>query len=125
MDSSGQQETVFSARGVTRVYDMGEVQVHALRGIDLELYRGEFVVMLGASGCRSEVGSRLISTWGMASLPSRLSTVGSVFSAVSEGLAAIASATLSGASTSRSGSGVASSAEIASIVRINCPTLIS
>jgi putative ABC transport system ATP-binding protein len=29
---------------------MGEVEVHALRSVDLELYRGEFVVMLGPSG---------------------------------------------------------------------------
>lgn len=43
-------ETVFRARKVTKVYDMGEVQVHALRGIDLELYAGELVVLLGASG---------------------------------------------------------------------------
>ncbi len=41
---------VFQTRGLTKVYDMGEVQVHALRGIDLELYAGELVVMLGASG---------------------------------------------------------------------------
>jgi putative ABC transport system ATP-binding protein len=27
---------------------MGEVEVHALRGIDLDLYEGEFVVLLGA-----------------------------------------------------------------------------
>lgn len=43
-------DIVFETRGLTKVYDMGEVQVHALRGIDLELYRSEFVVFLGPSG---------------------------------------------------------------------------
>jgi putative ABC transport system ATP-binding protein len=43
-------EAVFETRGVTKVYDMGETQVHALRGIDLELYAGELVVLLGPSG---------------------------------------------------------------------------
>ncbi len=38
---------VFQARGVTKVYDMGEVQVHALRGVDLELFPAELVVLLG------------------------------------------------------------------------------
>jgi putative ABC transport system ATP-binding protein len=41
---------VFSARGVTKVYDMGEVRVHALRGADLDLYPGEMLVLLGPSG---------------------------------------------------------------------------
>lgn len=45
-----ERETVFEIRGVTKVYDMGEVHVHALRGIDLDLYAGELVVLLGASG---------------------------------------------------------------------------
>lgn len=44
------EHVVFHAHGITKVYQMGEVQVHALRGIDLDLYRGEFAVLLGASG---------------------------------------------------------------------------
>jgi len=41
---------VFHVHDVTKVYQMGEVQVHALRGVDLDLYQGEFTVLLGASG---------------------------------------------------------------------------
>lgn len=41
---------VFQTRGLTKIYKMGEVEVPALRGIDLELYSGELVVLLGASG---------------------------------------------------------------------------
>ena len=43
-------ETVFQVRGLTKVYHMGEVDVHALRGVDLELIAGELMVLLGPSG---------------------------------------------------------------------------
>lgn len=44
------QSAVFSAKQVTKVYHMGEVDIHALRGVDLDLFEGELVVLLGPSG---------------------------------------------------------------------------
>ncbi len=45
-----ERETVFRTHELTRVFRMGDVEIHALRGVDMALYAGEFVVLLGASG---------------------------------------------------------------------------
>jgi putative ABC transport system ATP-binding protein len=44
------KETVFEVRDLTKIYRMGEVEVHALRGVHMELYSGELIVLLGPSG---------------------------------------------------------------------------
>lgn len=43
-------EIVFRTEGVTKVYDTGELKVHALAGVDLQLFAGELTVLLGPSG---------------------------------------------------------------------------
>jgi putative ABC transport system ATP-binding protein len=49
-ESTHKETIVFRARGITKVYDMGEVKVQALRGVDMDLYSGELIVLLGPSG---------------------------------------------------------------------------
>jgi len=50
MPTSGATRPVFTARGLTKVYPMGEVVVHALRGVDFDLFASELLVLLGPSG---------------------------------------------------------------------------
>ena len=44
------KDVVVSVHGITKVFQRGEEQVHALRGIDLTIYRGEYLCVMGPSG---------------------------------------------------------------------------
>jgi putative ABC transport system ATP-binding protein len=59
---------VFEARGLTKTYQTGEVLVHALREVDLDIRRGEFVVLLGPSGSGK---STLLNILGGLDLPTK------------------------------------------------------
>ena len=50
ISEKSREAAIFEIRGVSKIYRMGEVEVHALRSVDLDLFEGEFVVLLGASG---------------------------------------------------------------------------
>ncbi|MBN1807538.1 MAG: ABC transporter ATP-binding protein [Planctomycetes bacterium] len=43
-------DIVVRTLGVTKVYEMGSVQTHALRGVDLDIMRGEYMAIMGPSG---------------------------------------------------------------------------
>jgi putative ABC transport system ATP-binding protein len=44
------RRVVIDIRDITKMYTMGEVEVHALRGVDLKIYEGEFLSIMGPSG---------------------------------------------------------------------------
>jgi putative ABC transport system ATP-binding protein len=62
---------IVQVRGATRVYHQGEVEVHALRGVDLDVQAGEFTALVGPSGSGK---STLLNLIGALDLP----TAGSV-----------------------------------------------
>lgn len=48
--SSANGRKVFEARGLSKTYVMGDITVNALHDLDLDIYEGEFIVLLGPSG---------------------------------------------------------------------------
>jgi putative ABC transport system ATP-binding protein len=50
MRASTNNSAVIQLRGVRKSYKTGEVEVEAVRGVDLQVHRGEFVAIMGASG---------------------------------------------------------------------------
>lgn len=49
-NAGNRDNIVFQVRDLTKIYKMGEVEVHALRGANLELFESELIVLLGPSG---------------------------------------------------------------------------
>ncbi len=44
-------KTILQTENLTKVYQMGKVETHALRGVSLEIKEGEFIAIMGQSGC--------------------------------------------------------------------------
>ena len=49
-DEMEEQRTVVRTQQVKKLYKMGEIEVHALRGVDMEIYTGEYLSIMGPSG---------------------------------------------------------------------------
>lgn len=49
-DNSAAKQPIIRVRGLTKTYHVGDVDVHALRGVDLDVMAGEFVAVVGPSG---------------------------------------------------------------------------
>ncbi len=50
MSEPGAEPTIIEINGLTKTYQVGDVAVHALRGVNLEIRKSEFVAIIGASG---------------------------------------------------------------------------
>src|SRR5262245_17450066 len=50
LETTAKTHPVIAVQEVHKYYELGETRVHALRGVTLEIGRGEFVAIMGASG---------------------------------------------------------------------------
>ena len=50
METAKAREAVIRVKDLYKIYRMGETKVHALDGVDFEIYRGEFCAITGPSG---------------------------------------------------------------------------
>lgn len=66
-NARSERKSILSAEDVSKVYQMGDVEVHALRGVDVPLYEGELMVLLGPSGSGK---STLLNILGALDVPS-------------------------------------------------------
>jgi putative ABC transport system ATP-binding protein len=64
---NSEQSAILAAQDVSKVYQMGDVEVHALRGVNVPLYKGELMVLLGPSGSGK---STLLNILGALDVPS-------------------------------------------------------
>ena len=48
---SSSNDLIVKAKGVSKTYSTGKIEVHALNGVDLDIRRGEMVAIMGPSGC--------------------------------------------------------------------------
>src|ERR1700726_812195 len=62
------ESAVIRAEDVHKYYELGEMRVHALRGVSIEIHKGEFVAIMGASGSGK---STLMNLIGCLDTPSR------------------------------------------------------
>ena len=49
-NQEGEKRTVVRTQEVKKIYDMGQIRVHALRGVNLEVHAGEYLSIMGPSG---------------------------------------------------------------------------
>lgn len=60
------EKKIISVRNLSKIYDMGAVKVHALRGIDMDIHEGEFTAIMGHSGSGK---STLLNIFGCLDVP--------------------------------------------------------